>query len=27
MESKSEDVTCYDWFFCTQKLPIEKLNQ
>jgi len=27
MESKSEDVTCYDWFFCTQKLPLEKLNQ
>ncbi len=27
METKSDDVTCYDWFFCTQKLPLEKLNQ
>jgi len=25
MESKQEDVTCHDWFFCTQKLSIEKV--
>lgn len=25
MENKSEDVTCYDWFFCTKKLPKEKV--
>jgi len=25
MESKEEDVTCYDWFFCTKKLDKEKV--
>ena len=23
MEGKDPDVKCYDWFFCTKKLPIE----
>ncbi len=22
---ESEDVTCHDWFFCTKKLPLEKI--
>ncbi|TRX49068.1 peroxiredoxin [Fulvivirga sp. M361] len=26
MESKEEGVTCYDWFFCTKKLPLDKVN-
>lgn len=25
MESKEEDLTCYDWFFCTKKLPKDKV--
>jgi peroxiredoxin (alkyl hydroperoxide reductase subunit C) len=25
MESKDPDVTCHDWFFCTKKLPREKV--
>ena len=25
MEGKEEDVTCYDWFFCTKKLDKEKV--
>lgn len=25
MESKAEEMTCYDWFFCTKKLPKEKV--
>jgi peroxiredoxin (alkyl hydroperoxide reductase subunit C) len=25
MENKTEDVTCYDWFFCTKKLDKEKV--
>jgi len=25
MEGKDEDVTCYDWFFCTKKLDKEKV--
>lgn len=25
MESTDEDVTCYDWFFCTKKLDKEKV--
>ncbi|MCF8345731.1 MAG: peroxiredoxin [Bacteroidales bacterium] len=25
MEEKKEDVTCYDWFFCTKKLDEEKV--
>ncbi|MDZ7316904.1 MAG: peroxiredoxin [candidate division KSB1 bacterium] len=25
MESKKEDITCYDWFFCTKKLDKEKV--
>lgn len=25
MESKEEDVTCHDWFFCTKKLDKEKV--
>ena len=26
MESKDEDQTCYDWFFCTKKLAKEKVD-
>ena len=26
MESKDEDQTCYDWFFCTRKLAKEKVD-
>lgn len=26
MESKEEDVTCYDWFFCTKKLSKEAVE-
>lgn len=26
MESKDENVKCYDWFFCTKKLTIEQVN-
>ncbi len=26
METKSSDVTCYDWFFCTKPLSIDKIN-
>ncbi len=26
MESKDENVTCYDWFFCTKKLAVEQVN-
>jgi len=25
MESKDEDIKCYDWFFCTKKLAKEKV--
>mgnify|MGYP005834600059 CR=1 FL=1 len=25
MEAKSDDMKCYDWFFCTKKLPKEKV--
>lgn len=25
MEGKTEEMTCYDWFFCTKKLPKEKV--
>lgn len=25
MDHNKEDMTCYDWFFCTQKLPLEKI--
>jgi len=25
MESADEDMKCYDWFFCTKKLPIDKV--
>ncbi len=25
MEGKEEDVTCYDWFFCTKKLDKDKV--
>ena len=25
MEGKAEEMTCYDWFFCTKKLDKEKL--
>ena len=25
MESKDEDVHCYDWFFCTKKLDKQKV--
>jgi len=23
MESKTEDIKCYDWFFCTKKIDKE----
>lgn len=26
MESKVADLTCYDWFFCTKKLSLERVN-
>lgn len=26
METKEEGLTCYDWFFCTKSLPLEKVN-
>ena len=26
METKAEGMTCHDWFFCTQKLPMEKIS-
>jgi peroxiredoxin 2/4 len=26
MEGEEEGVTCYDWFFCTKKLPKEKVE-
>ena len=26
MESTDADQTCYDWFFCTRKLPKEKVD-
>jgi len=26
MESKDDNVKCYDWFFCTKKLTIEQVN-
>jgi len=25
MEGKKEDIKCYDWFFCTKKLPKESI--
>jgi peroxiredoxin 2/4 len=25
MDTKEEGVTCYDWFFCTKSLPLEKV--
>jgi peroxiredoxin (alkyl hydroperoxide reductase subunit C) len=25
METKQQDITCYDWFFCTKKLDKEKV--
>ena len=27
MESTDENVTCYDWFFCTKKLPKEEVEK
>ena len=27
MEGKQEGVTCYDWFFCTKKLPKEGVEK
>lgn len=27
MESKDPDQTCYDWFFCTKKLPKDKIEE
>lgn len=26
MESKEEDIKCYDWFFCTKKITKEKIS-
>jgi peroxiredoxin 2/4 len=26
MEAKEEGLTCYDWFFCTKSLSLEKVN-
>jgi len=25
MDTKEEGVTCYDWFFCTKELPLDKV--
>jgi peroxiredoxin 2/4 len=25
MEKKEDGLTCYDWFFCTKKLPMDKI--
>lgn len=25
MQTKEDGVTCYDWFFCTKKLPLDKI--
>ena len=27
MEGKQEGVKCYDWFFCTKKLPKEEVEK
>jgi len=27
MESKDENVKCYDWFFCTKKLSAEQVKK
>lgn len=27
METSKEGITCYDWFFCTQKLPKEEVEK
>ncbi len=27
IEDKTDDITCYDWFFCTKKLPKEKVME
>lgn len=26
MENKEDGLTCHDWFFCTKKLPVEKIS-
>jgi peroxiredoxin (alkyl hydroperoxide reductase subunit C) len=26
MENQADDVTCYDWFFCTKQLSIDQIN-
>jgi peroxiredoxin (alkyl hydroperoxide reductase subunit C) len=26
MEQQEDGLTCYDWFFCTQKLPVDKIS-
>jgi hypothetical protein len=26
MDAKEDGVTCYDWFFCTKSLSLEKVN-
>lgn len=26
METKEDGITCYDWYFCTKKLSLEKVN-
>jgi peroxiredoxin (alkyl hydroperoxide reductase subunit C) len=27
MENAGGDITCYDWFFCTKKLPKEEVEK
>ncbi len=27
MDGKDQDIKCYDWFFCTKKLPKEKVEE
>lgn len=27
MDGKDQDIKCYDWFFCTKKLPQEKVEE
>ncbi len=26
MDNKADDVTCYDWFFCTKQLSVDQIN-
>ena len=26
MENKEDGLTCYEWFFCTKKLPVDRIS-